>query len=42
MLIAQAQAANLTVVSNDTVFDHYGVVRLWYLLNASGRGSYGR
>jgi len=29
MLIAQAQAENLTVVSNDTVFDHYGVRRLW-------------
>ena len=29
MLIAQAQAENLTVVSNDTVFDRYGVRRLW-------------
>jgi PIN domain nuclease of toxin-antitoxin system len=29
MLIAQAQAENLTVVSSDTVFDHYGVRRLW-------------
>jgi len=29
MLIAQAQAANLTVVSNEAVFDRYGVVRLW-------------
>jgi PIN domain nuclease of toxin-antitoxin system len=29
MLIAQAQAANLTVVSNEAVFDQYGVVRLW-------------
>jgi PIN domain nuclease of toxin-antitoxin system len=29
MLIAQAQAENLTLVSNESVFDHYGVVRLW-------------
>ena len=29
MLIAQAQAENLTIVSNHTVFDHYGVRRLW-------------
>ena len=29
MLIAQAQAEQLTVVSNDTVFDQYRVVRLW-------------
>jgi PIN domain nuclease of toxin-antitoxin system len=29
MLIAQAQAENLTIVSNDTVFDRYGVRRLW-------------
>jgi PIN domain nuclease of toxin-antitoxin system len=29
MLIAQAQAENLTVVSNDIVFDHYGVRRVW-------------
>ena len=29
MLIAQAQAENLTIVSNDTVFDHYGVRRVW-------------
>ena len=29
MLIAQAQAANLTIVSNEAVFDRYGVVRLW-------------
>jgi len=29
MLIAQAQAENLTVVSNDSVFDKYGVRRLW-------------
>lgn len=29
MLIAQAQAENLTLVSNETVFDRYGVRRLW-------------
>lgn len=29
MLIAQAQAENLTVVSNESVFDGYGVSRLW-------------
>ena len=29
MLIAQALSANLSVVSNDLVFDHYGVHRLW-------------
>jgi PIN domain nuclease of toxin-antitoxin system len=29
MLIAQAQAENLTLVSNDSVFDGYGVSRLW-------------
>ncbi len=29
MLIAQAQAENLTIVSNDVVFDRYGVRRLW-------------
>jgi PIN domain nuclease of toxin-antitoxin system len=29
MLIAQAQAENLGVVSNDKVFDRYGVRRLW-------------
>jgi PIN domain nuclease of toxin-antitoxin system len=29
MLIAQAQADNLTLVSNDVVFDSYGVRRLW-------------
>lgn len=29
MLIAQAQAENLTVVSNDVIFDRYGVRRLW-------------
>ena len=29
MLIAQAQAENLPLVSNDVVFDSYGVVRIW-------------
>ena len=29
MLIAQAQAENLAVVSNDKVFDRYGVRRFW-------------
>jgi PIN domain nuclease of toxin-antitoxin system len=29
MLIAQAQAENLALVSNETVFDRYGVSRLW-------------
>jgi PIN domain nuclease of toxin-antitoxin system len=29
LLIAQAQAENLTVVSIDTAFDPYGVNRLW-------------
>ena len=29
MLIAQAQAENLTLVSNETAFDGYGITRLW-------------
>ena len=29
MLIAQAQAGHLAIVSNDRVFDRYGVRRLW-------------
>ncbi len=29
MLIAQAQAENLTIISSDAVFDRYGVRRLW-------------
>lgn len=29
MLIAQAQAENMAVVSNDSVFDGYGVARIW-------------
>jgi PIN domain nuclease of toxin-antitoxin system len=29
MLIAQAQAENLMLVSNESVFDGYGIQRLW-------------
>jgi len=29
MLIAQAQAENLTIVSNEAIFDRYAVIRLW-------------
>ena len=29
MLIAQAQAKSLSIVSNETIFDHYGVSRIW-------------
>jgi PIN domain nuclease of toxin-antitoxin system len=29
MLIAQAQAENLVLVSNEAIFDEYGVQRLW-------------
>lgn len=29
MLIAQAQAENLWLVSNETIFDSYGVRRIW-------------
>ncbi len=29
MLIAQAMAENLLLVSNETIFDRYGVARLW-------------
>lgn len=29
MLAAQAQAENLAIVSNDTVFDRLGIVRAW-------------
>ena len=29
MLIAQAQAENVAVVSNDTILDRYGVRRVW-------------
>ena len=29
MLIAQAQAEDLTLVSNEAIFDRYGINRLW-------------
>ncbi len=29
LLIAQAQAENLTIVSIDVAFDRYGIARLW-------------
>lgn len=29
MLIAQAQAENLAIISNDSIFDRYGVRRVW-------------
>jgi PIN domain nuclease of toxin-antitoxin system len=29
MLIAQAQSESLSIVSNETIFDHYGVNRIW-------------
>lgn len=29
MLIAQAQAENMTLVSNETAFDSFGVTRMW-------------
>ena len=29
MLIAQAQAHDLQLISNETVFDDYGIRRLW-------------
>ena len=29
MLVAQAQAENLALVSNEQIFDQYGVVRVW-------------
>jgi PIN domain nuclease of toxin-antitoxin system len=29
MLIAQAQAEDMPIVSNEALFDHYGVRRLW-------------
>jgi PIN domain nuclease of toxin-antitoxin system len=29
MLMAQAQAENLPIVSNEIVFDDYGVRRIW-------------
>jgi len=29
MLIAQAQVEDLSLISNDSMFDHYGVRRIW-------------
>ncbi|MFZ3211897.1 MAG: type II toxin-antitoxin system VapC family toxin [Terriglobales bacterium] len=29
MLVAQAQAENLPIISNDAIFDKYGVRRIW-------------
>lgn len=29
MLIAQAQAINVPQISNETIFDHYGIQRIW-------------
>lgn len=29
MLIAQAQSENLALVSNEQIFDHYGIKRVW-------------
>jgi PIN domain nuclease of toxin-antitoxin system len=29
MLIAQAMSADLVLVSNEVIFDHYGIRRLW-------------
>lgn len=29
MLIAQCQAENAPIISNDAIFEHYGVRRLW-------------
>lgn len=29
LLVAQAQLENVPVVSNDPIFDRYGVARLW-------------
>ena len=29
MLIVQAQALNLVLISNESIFDQYGVLRLW-------------
>ncbi len=29
MLVAQAQAEDLSLISNDSMFDHYGVRRVW-------------
>ena len=29
MLIAQAQALNIPLISNESLFDHYGIRRIW-------------
>jgi PIN domain nuclease of toxin-antitoxin system len=29
MLIAQAHAEGIPLVSNEEIFDHYGVTRIW-------------
>jgi PIN domain nuclease of toxin-antitoxin system len=29
MLIAQAQAENIPIISNETLFENYGVRRIW-------------
>jgi PIN domain nuclease of toxin-antitoxin system len=29
MLIAQSQAENIPLISNETLFDHYGIRRIW-------------
>lgn len=29
MLIAQAQAENIPLISNETLFDSYGILRIW-------------
>lgn len=29
MLIAQAQAIHVPLISNEIVFDHYGIQRIW-------------
>ena len=29
MLIAQAQALNIPLISNENLFDHYGIRRIW-------------
>lgn len=29
MLIAQAQALNIPLISNENLFDHYGIQRIW-------------
>jgi PIN domain nuclease of toxin-antitoxin system len=29
MLIAQSQAENIPLISNETLFDNYGIRRIW-------------